>query len=200
MSTQTAEQFLMGSGIPAGKFDSHGDVISGTITMAPEVKQQTDMDTGEPKTWNNGDPMMQLIVTVQTGLGTGPDDNGERRIYVKGKSLTDAVREAVRKTGAKGLQIGGTLAVTYTGDGEAKKRGFNPPKLYAADYTLPDTTAQSGNFLGVTQPPASTTAPVASVAPVASAPSADQIAAVKAAGLNPAAVFPGYIDPSQPPF
>src|SRR5690606_2848911 len=64
------------------------------------------------------------------------DDNGERALYIKG-NLLKAVREAVRKAGAKGLDVGGTLTVTYSGDGEVSKRGINPPKLYTAVYAPP---------------------------------------------------------------
>jgi hypothetical protein len=189
--------FLMGGGSASARFDNPGDTITGTICEAPEVRQQTDISTGQPVHWPSGDPKMQLIVTLQTTLRDDPDDDGKRRIYVKGKSLTEAVREAVRQTGAKGLEIGGTLTVTYTGDGVASQRGFNPPKLYTATYARPDTAAQSGQFLGV-QPqaaPAASQAPAQ--APAQAGPTEAQIAALKAAGVDPKTVFPSY-DP--PPF
>ena len=179
MTAATAEQFLMGGGVASAKFEAPGDTVSGIIDEAPEVRQQTDIGTGEPVFWPSGDPKMQLIVTLQTNLRDNNDDNGKRRIYVKGKSLTEAVREAVKKTGARGLEVGGTLSVTYTGDGQAS-RGFNPPKLYTATYARPDTTAASGSFLGVQEAP--------SAAPQA----APQIAALKAAGVDPRTVFPNY--------
>lgn len=184
-TTTTADQFLMGGGATSAKFEQPGDTITGIIVDPPEVRQQTDIATNEPMFWPSGDPKMQLIVTLQTKQSDGPDDDGKRRVYVKGKSLTDAVREAVKQTGAKGLEVGGSLTVTYTGDGTASQRGFNPPKLYSATYARPDTTAASGAFLGVN----TTAAPAA--APVASGPTQAQIAALKAAGVDPATVFPG---------
>lgn len=154
MTTPTADQFLMGGGVASAKFERVGDAITGTVHDAPEVRQQTDLSTGQPKFWDDGRPMMQLVVTLATSLRDDPDDDGLRRIYVKGKSLTDAVREAVRKAGGKGLEVGGRLTVRYTGDGAQTKKGFNPPKLYAAEYTRP-TGEAANEFLGVSQPASS---------------------------------------------
>lgn len=150
MST-AADQFLMGGSVTSAKFESINDSVTGTIVEEPEVRQQTDLDTGLPKTWPDGRPMMQLVVTLQTELHEDADDDGLRRVYVKGKSLTEAVRDAVRKAGAKGLEVGGRLQVVYVGDGEVKKRGFNPPKLYLAQYARP-SGQESNAFLGLNQP------------------------------------------------
>ena len=198
-ATTSAESFLMGGGAASARFDQPGDTITGTISEAPEVRQQTDIATGEPVFWPSGDPKMQLVVTLQTTLRDEGDDDGKRRIYVKGKSLTEAIREAVKKTGARGLEVGGTLTVTYTGDGTATQRGFNPPKLYSATYGRPDTTAQSGDFLGVapTAAPAQAIPVAPAAAPTAGGPTPEQIAALKAAGVDPKTVFPGY---NPPPF
>jgi hypothetical protein len=190
--------FLMGGGSASARFDNPGDTVTGSICEPPEVRQQTDISTGQPVHWPSGDPKMQLIVTLQTTLKEDADDDGKRRIYVKGKSLTEAVREAVRQTGAKGLEIGGTLTVTYTGDGVASQRGFNPPKLYTAQYSRPDTAAQSGQFLGVNATPQPTGVSQAPAqAPAQAGPTEAQIAALKAAGVDPKTVFPGY---NPPPF
>lgn len=161
MSTPTADQFLMGGGVTSAKFEAINDYVVGTITDEPEVRQQTDLNTGALKVWDDGRPMMQLVVTLQTEQRNDNDDDGLRRVYVKGKSLTDAVREAVRKAGAKGLEVGGTLKVAYVGDGVATKKGFNPPKQYLAEYTRP-TGSASANFLGTgtaATPPWGTPAP-----------------------------------------
>lgn len=141
MSTPTADQFLMGGGVKSAKFANIGDGISGTISEYPEVRQQTDLKTGKLKTWDDGRPKMQLVVTLQTTLRDDAEDDGLRRIYVKGKSLTDVVRDAVRKAGAQGLEVGGQLRVQYVGDGEAANRSLDPPKLYAAEYARPQQQA-----------------------------------------------------------
>src|SRR4051794_6202440 len=97
MSTPTADQFLMGGGVASAKFERIGDFVVGTVAEEPEVRQQTDLTTGTLKVWDDGRPMLQLVVTLQTEQRDGADDDGLRRVYVKGKSLTDAVRDAVRK-------------------------------------------------------------------------------------------------------
>lgn len=148
-TTVDPNQFLMGGGIPSAKFDSVGVSVGGTITDIA-ASQQTDFTTGEPKTWPNGEPMMQVVVSVATEIRDPQitDDDGVRKIYVKGKSLTAAVRDAVRRAGAKGLENGGTLTVTYTGDGPQERRGINPPKLYAASYTKPTAVAANAALMG----------------------------------------------------
>jgi hypothetical protein len=66
MSTQTdPNAFLMGGGGRSAKFATIGDKIDGEIT-ATEVTQQTDFTDGTPKTWPDGNPMMQLVITLQT--------------------------------------------------------------------------------------------------------------------------------------
>lgn len=167
--TSTPTDFLLGGGGASARFETIGDTITGTVTNQ-EVRQQTDIATGDPLVWANGDPRMQLIVTLQTTLRDDDDDDGLRNLYVKGskkagsKSLHDAVAQAVRAAGAKGLEDGGTLTVTYVGDEPSQTRGFNPRKLYTATYKAPDKAAQSGAYLG--------TAPAVPATPVAAAPSA----------------------------
>jgi hypothetical protein len=164
--SMSADDFFAG-GTPSAKFDTVGVTVAGIITRVGEPMQQRDFTTGAPKVWDDGRPMMQLPVDVRTDL-RDPDidgDDGTRALYIKGE-LQKAVREAVRKASAKGLREGGHLSVTYTGDGVAKQRGMNPPKLYSAVYAAP-TAAQADTFLGTTPP-----APAqASSNPVAAAPS-----------------------------
>ncbi|QAX95607.1 hypothetical protein I5H03_gp039 [Mycobacterium phage Nibb] len=129
--------FLGGGGPASAKFKSHGDVVGGVIAVEPESRQQTDLDTNEPLTWKDGSPRMQLVVTLQTDL-TDPDvedDDGMRRVFVKGE-MRKAVQKAVIAAGAKGLDVGGELTLTYVGDGE-KKGHLTPPKLYSATYKKP---------------------------------------------------------------
>ena len=124
-----------GGGAPTAKFPTIGTSVGGRITEKPFVQQQRDIDSGEPKFWNDGKPMMQLVVTVQTNQSDPSiqDDDGRRRLFVKGQ-LKQAVHDAVRAVGGSGLEVGGHLTVTYVADGEAKKRGFTPPKQYTAKY------------------------------------------------------------------
>jgi hypothetical protein len=166
----TANDFLMAGGTTSAKFPEPGTTVTGVIVREPEVQQQRDFTSGEPKFWEDGKPMQQLQVILETAERDPsiPDDDGHRAVYVKGQ-MQKAVKDAVRKSGAKGIAVGGTLAVTYTGDGETTRRGMNPPKLYAATYT-PPATAAANEFLnqGQDQPAAQPVAQAPSPAPVAS--------------------------------
>lgn len=159
--TISANDFLMGGGVKSAAFPAVGTTVTGRITREPEVQQQKDFKTGELKFWkSDGKPMQQLKVVLATTERdpATPDDDGERTLYVKG-NLLKAVRDAVRKAGAKGLDVGGTLAVTYSGDGIAQGQ-LDPPKLYTAVYTPPAKNAAIDFVNGGQQP-----APAASAAP-----------------------------------
>lgn len=133
--------FLLGGGGKSAKFETVGDTVTGVICAPPELRQQTDIKTGAPKTWDNGDPIMQLVVKLQTDQREDDEDDGVRNLYVSGgfkrASLQKAVADALRTAKAKGLELGGTLAIRYTGEEPASVKGFNPAKLYAAKYTPP---------------------------------------------------------------
>jgi len=195
MHNNSADQFLLGVAIPSAKFPTVGTTITGTISVQPEVQQQRDLQTGEPKSWSDGQPMQQLKVVLDT-VERDPqiaDDDGQRALYIK-SNLQKAVRDAVRAVGAKGLEVGGKLTVTYTGDGEVTKRGFNPPKIYTAVYESPSAPALEGLVAPQAAPASQAPAPAAPAAPV------DERAAALAK-LTPAQLAALGITPGQqPPF
>jgi hypothetical protein len=135
------DDLFSGSGAPVVKFTKVGDDVIGTISSI-EVRQQRDFDTNEPKTWDDGKPMMEVILTLDTAERDRfiEDDDGSRRVFVRGAMLT-ALRQAVRKAKATKPEIGGRIAITHSGLGEAKKRGFNAPKLYDVEYEPADVVA-----------------------------------------------------------
>lgn len=137
MSIDNSVDALLSGGGTTAKFPTIGTTIKGTVVSATS-QQQTDFATREPKFWTDGKPMMELVITLETAERDPDDanDDGNRRLYVKGKML-EALRAAL--AGRK-LEAGGTLAVKYTGDGEAKA-GMNPPKVYKAEYQPPTATA-----------------------------------------------------------
>lgn len=137
----SVEDFLTGSGAPSAKFPTIGTTVKGTVVDAV-VSQQTEMGSGTPKTWDDGNPMMQLVVTLATDeRDVGIEgDNGHRRVFIKGQ-MRSAVAEAVKTAGAKAIEQGGILAIQYKEDGEQKKPGFNAPKVYQAQYRAPAATA-----------------------------------------------------------
>lgn len=192
-------EVLFGAGTPSFSFESPGDNVQGHIAKLA-ASQQTDFKTKEPLFWKNGDPMMQVIVTLSTDLRDPSVDNddGSRRVFIRGKSLTDGTRDAVRKVGGKKLEIGGWMSVTYAADGP-KERGGYPPKLYEVEYRKPDGSAAANAAIGLSDPwaaqearqdPALGVPNVAAPAPAqpaAPAPPADALAGIDLSSLPPAA-------------
>src|SRR6266496_4848885 len=81
----------------AWQFDNDGDQVVGKIVSLVEQQQTHPPNTplaGKPKTFDNGDPMMQYRVTLQTeyrnheGLDTSAAgimrDTGQRDVYLRG--------------------------------------------------------------------------------------------------------------------
>lgn len=155
-----ANEFLMGGGAKGAAFPSIGTRVTGRITGTPTVRQQTDPQTKEPKFFKNGDPMMQLVVPVDTDQRDPavPDDDGSRAFYVKSKMLA-AVREAVSRSGAKGLEVGGILTVTYVGDGQKTAGALSAPKLYTAQYQPPQAQAANEYLMSGNGQPAAPAQP-----------------------------------------
>jgi hypothetical protein len=87
-----------------------------------------------------------VVIVLQTTLRNDEEDDGLRSIYLrggnyeiasgKGSSSAAAVREAVKRAGKPGPEIGGKLALKWTGLAP-KKGGFSPAKLYTAAYEPP---------------------------------------------------------------
>ena len=134
--SKEAMDFMMGSGVPSATFPTVGTKHIGRV-LAMEKRQQRDLD-GNKKFWDDGEPMWQIVFTLDTGVidPSIDGDDGTRNVYAKAQMLT-AIREAVKKSGWRGDLVGGRLGVKYAADGEATKRGFNPPKVYTAIYEPP---------------------------------------------------------------
>lgn len=150
--SQSASDLIMGGGAPAAKFHTIGTIVRGEI-LETATSQITDYTTGEPKVWKDGSPRMQAILTIQTDQRDPEivDDDGKRRLFVASRSMKDAVRDAVTAAGKRQLELGGKIAIQYTGDGE--NAGGIPPKLYKAEYKPPVPGAASSDLLGNNEEP-----------------------------------------------
>lgn len=170
------------TGAPSAKFPAPGATITGTICDDPVQTQQT-TPGGELKTWENGDPMLQLVVTLQTDQRDSEigEDDGKRRVFVKGQ-MRNALAKAVTEAGKKGLDIGGTLTVTYVSDGERTNPAFSPPKQYEIVYEAPGSDGGAG-FLGTTEN-GQATASTASSAPDPGAAASSSVPANLPAGMT----------------
>lgn len=205
----SADDFLLNGNGPSRKgrsasFLTIGSFITGTITTKPETKQKNDPETGLPKCWPNGDPVWQIVVTLQTTLRSTEveDDDGVRYLYVAGnrapesKSLHAAVAEAVRVTGAPGLEVGGQITVTYVGNGPKSPNApavAQPPKQYAAVYVPAAQAVLMGGVAPAVQP----AAPAPTVPPVTATPAGMGHFDALAAGPAAALPFPPHLTPEQ---
>lgn len=188
--SNASESFLAGGGPASAKFPNVGDGVEGTIKTEPTVEQQRHIETGEPLTWKDGNPRMQMVLTLATDQRdpADEDDDGTRRLFVKG-NLRKAIQEAVTKAGRKQLDVGGKLAVAYVGDGEKTNPAFSAPKIYKAVYTPPNGAEAAAAFLAA-QPAAAPAAQpaqatgVTAVGPIGTTDvSPEAIEALKALGL-----------------
>ena len=126
---------IMGSSSRTAKFASHGDRVWGTI-MSAKVRQQTDLE-GKRKFYDDGEPMLEVVITLLTDLAEGDDDDGMRTVYARGQML-QAIRSAAVKAGSpKGIADGGVLFIQYMSDDQPKKKGHSGAKRYFAKYEIP---------------------------------------------------------------
>ena len=133
--TNDPNAFLMGAGGRSATFPEAGTQYDGYI-VSYEMRQQTAYQTNKLKFYDDGNPMMQLVITIHTDLREDDDDDGLRSLYVRG-NMQKAVRDAVAKAGARGIAADGRLFVRYVGDEETAQKGKNPAKRYIAKYAPP---------------------------------------------------------------
>ena len=133
------------------KFEQPGTSISGIIENVT-ANQIRDFKSRQPKFFDDGQPQMQVLVTINTGV-TDPmveDDDGRRTVYIKGFGLQRrAWLQALHNAGlrkAAEVRPVDRFTATFTGFGEAKP-GMNAPKLF--EYVIEH---QSPADLAMNQP------------------------------------------------
>lgn len=133
------------------------------------VTQQTKFPSGDPlffteKDGSQGKPRTQLVLVVgDTGLadwaGTSdnfrekieegqadeetevPDDTGLRRITIKSGKPLNAFKEVLKAAGVSNFEVGGTVALRWTGKEKAKAGSDAQP--YIMEYEYGKATAES---------------------------------------------------------
>jgi len=154
--TYDANDVLMGGGGGAAWKFEQPITRTGTILSPPQAKQEREYDRdnpggGAPKFFPSGDPIMGVVVEVQSDdERTGPDDDGKRTFYIEGRYLKDAVREGVRNSGAKGLEVGGKLSVEFTHREDPMDKRSR--KFWNVTYTPAGNVALMGEPTPAAQP------------------------------------------------
>lgn len=125
---------LLGALPPAFPFPEIGDTCAGTVLDMVRGTQR-DME-GNARTFDNGDERKQVIAWVQTDEHDDDDDDGVRRLFIKG-AMTKAFRTAAREARVRVVQIGDQIRVTYTHDAEPKKAGLSGAKQFTVEIIRP---------------------------------------------------------------
>lgn len=130
-----------------GKNDKPGTTVTGLV-ISQELTAQKDPKTGKPKI-RSGREVPQLEVVILTDQHTDPDDDGARKLFVRG-NLQKALKQAILNAGDDDLRNGARIAVQFTGTGTAFSADYAPPKLYRAKYEPPtdDSLAEVAACLG----------------------------------------------------
>lgn len=178
-----ANSILMGSAsAPGWKFEEPGACHVGTVAEPPRAVQEREYNPnslggGSPKFFPSGDPIMGVHVTMQTSErnAADPEDDGRRTFYIEGRYIKEAVRDAIRKVGAAGLEVGGQISVTFThredpNDKRSRKfwRVEYVPAGNAALMSAPAPADPGGVPRAQSTPPVAAPAP----APIQQAPAA----------------------------
>lgn len=137
---------LYGSGAPALKFPNVGDEVEGLIMDIQRI-QGTDIDTGQPEVWPDGNPRYTTVVTLQTNERTDDEDDGMRSLWCSGGRFT-ALRNAIRRAWpakpALDQVVGATLQMRYHHQEQPSRRGLSGRKVFACTITPGDGNPNSG--------------------------------------------------------
>lgn len=125
---------LLGASVPSVAWPEVGTTVTGVILDMQKGIQRD--PNGVVRTFDDGTPRPQIIITLQTKLHEDDDDDGRRRLFVKGQ-MTKVFREAMKACNVRGPRVGGALTVTYKEDGKQETPGLNPPKVFTVKYKAP---------------------------------------------------------------
>lgn len=132
--------------IPATQFRYAGEKVIGAVADVTEL-QDRDYNTGKPKTWDNGDPVMVTRVTLvvtqtreNVHAADEPINGGDNvRVWIRGQNRT-AWRTALRAHRV-GLEVGQIVTAAYLKD-EQTRRGWNPRKVLGFNIRGPRTAEE----------------------------------------------------------
>ena len=121
---------LSGKSVPSISFKDAkvGDAYTGIITDL-ETAQVRNYETGDPEFWEDGNPKLQIVVTLATEYGDNVEDDGERKVYLFGQKL-QAAKAAMKEANVTKLEKGFTFTITFAGEKPSSNKKYNNVKLY----------------------------------------------------------------------
>lgn len=124
-----------------------GDSFTGVITEL-ETAQVRDFETNEPKFWDDGNPQLQVVLTLATDYidSDVEGDDGTRKLYLVGQKLT-AMKQAVKEFG-KQIAKGQIITITFTGEKPNANKRYNATKLYGITIAEGKTNPAVDKVLG----------------------------------------------------
>lgn len=140
--SEDANDFLMGGGGPPSiSFKdpaTKGQWFGGKVVKTPAKSDVTQEKTpaGVERVFANGDPMMQVAISLQA-VAPSADDDGVRRLFVRSAMRKD-LKEAVEAAKATGVYKDGELYVMWYDDVPATVKGNNDRKLFKFAYKAPE--------------------------------------------------------------
>lgn len=130
---------LVRSGGPTIKIEQPGGYVDVEVIDA-EYRQKTDIKDGTPKTFPDGKPKLQLVLTV---MRDGADE--EERIFMHW-TAEKALGKWLREKGEK-LERGSRLRIKRLDDVPPKTRGESPQQTYDVQHKpAPLTQPSAGDF------------------------------------------------------
>lgn len=198
------DALLMGrKGEPAAKFPVPGSSIEGTVVAKEAApKRKYSRNPNAPVEYevyktgpNAGQPIKELIVTLQTALRDPAieNDKGLRRVFFPFQ-MQQEMAKSIKAAGGQGLPLGAWLRITFTHE-VPSEGGGSPRKEYSVEYRgvadqmiapAPVQQAPVYGQIPVQQQVSSVvTPPVGSAQPVPALPqlSPELIAALQAQGV-----------------
>lgn len=173
----TAESLLFRGGPPGFKFSSPGVYIDGTLVdVDTQHATKFNPDPNAPKEYkhfSSGDPIYEIVLTLQTDLRdpSNPNDQGRRRVFVSSMDMQEKLGKALKDSGDQKLTAGARVRVAFL-----REEGSNRKKIYEVSYTRAADAILHKEVEAVAQPE-----PVAVTQTVADDPFAGMDPALKAA-------------------
>lgn len=134
---------------PSAKFPELGSRYHGIVQWSRRVPQ-TDFDTGEILTWNDGSQRMQTLIGLDLGSGDSTTLYARGGKFIaeegQGESMEVAIVRAVRAAGDDRIRKGARLTVTHSGLSKPAKKGMNAAKLFTAEYAPPAAEVSVGDL------------------------------------------------------